>query len=119
MREEQQQERFKAMRLDANDVLVGVEELQSEADLTERHVDLRPYGGECDRPANEYRWNREAERLEPLRVAERLQPAGVSLEQAVAALIVALGHAGVTVPEISARWAASFLNSVEGQRLQR
>ena len=75
---------FKALLLDERDVFVRLVELDDEAQLTVRHVDLRPHGGDCDRPAGEYRWNREKQALEPLPRQQRAQQGKPTLEQAVA-----------------------------------
>ena len=77
-------EPFKALLLDERDVFVRLVELDDEAELTARHVDLRPHGGECDRPTGEYRWNREKQALEPLPRQQRAQQGKPTLEQAVA-----------------------------------
>jgi hypothetical protein len=75
---------FKALLLDERDVFVRLVELDDEAQLTARHVDLRPHGGDCDRPTGEYRWNRENQALEPLPRQQRAQNGKPTLEQAVA-----------------------------------
>lgn len=75
---------FKALLLDERDVFIGLVEIDDEADLTERHIDLRPHGGDCDRPVGEYRWNRERLTLEPLPRHQRAKAGRPTLEMAVA-----------------------------------
>ena len=77
-------EPFKALLLDERDVFVQLVEIDDEAQLTARHVDLRQHGGDCDRPAGEYRWNRDNKSLEPLPRQQRAQRGKPTLEQAVA-----------------------------------
>jgi hypothetical protein len=74
---------FKALLLDERDVFVALVEVE-DADLTERHVDLRPHGGDCDRPVGEYRWNRATKALEPLPRQQRAKAGRPTLEMAVA-----------------------------------
>lgn len=106
---------FKALLLDADGVLEDVVELASGAPLTDRHVDLRPFGGDCDRQPGRYRWDRERQTLVPVNLAIGA-PArgGVTLEQAFAALLEAnpqLKHSAPTM-----LWLAEFRRSVDGSR---
>lgn len=73
---------FKALLLDERDVLRAVVELADESELTERHVDFRPHGGECDRKPGEYRWDREKKQLRPLSRALRAREGKPSHEEA-------------------------------------
>jgi hypothetical protein len=75
---------FKALLLDERDVFVELVTLTDDAQLTERHVDLRQHGGDCDRPVGEYRWNREKKALEALPRQQRATTGKPTLEQAVA-----------------------------------
>ena len=75
---------FKALRLDERDVFVELVTLDDPAKLTERHVDLRPLGGDCDCPVGEYRWNREKKQLVPLPRQQRAKTGKPTMEQAVA-----------------------------------
>lgn len=95
---------FKALLLDDADVLVAIETLADEAALTDRHVDLRPYGGECDRNPGEYRWDREKSALIPLPRFKRVPAEGVpSLEQLVYAFITG----GKSAPAVKV-WVAHY-----------
>jgi hypothetical protein len=95
---------FKALLLDEADVLVAVVELADEAGLTDRHVDLRPHGGECDCAPGQYRWDRQMKRLEPLPRFRRVPAEGVpSLEQVVHAFITG----GKDAPAVKA-WVAHY-----------
>jgi hypothetical protein len=79
---------FKAMLLGAGGILEAIEELPSSAHLRPNHVDLRPYGGDCDNEPGKYRWDAELEQLVPLgRFAQPSAAAGVSLEEALAQLL--------------------------------
>ncbi len=78
---------FKAARLGAGDVLEAIDELASALELTERHIDLRAHGGDCDLPPGLYRWDNERQTFVPLKQAARPGPSGVSLEDALAQLL--------------------------------
>ncbi len=75
---------FKALLLDERDVFVALVELDDETQITNRHVDLRPFGGDCDNPVGEYRWNRDLKTLEPLPRQQRSRAGRPTFEQAVA-----------------------------------
>ena len=95
---------FRAMLLGAGDILEEVVELKSSAELTERHVDLRPLGGDCDRAPGAYRWNRERQALEPLKSAAQRPRGGVDLETALADFFRGCSDSGVKLPASTAAW---------------
>lgn len=104
---------FKAMLLDDRDVLLQVVTLASEAELTPRHVDLRPFGGQCDRPAGQYRWNRAEKRLDPLPRTQRRGPEGVSFELAYAFDLLARWDRGEAISSVSLKWLDAAMLSVD------
>jgi hypothetical protein len=96
---------FKALRLDERDVFVELVTLEDEAQLTERHVDLRPFGGDCDRPVGEYRWNRTKKALEALPRQQRAKGGRPTLEQAVAFDMLARWERDpASLTEVSLTW---------------
>lgn len=107
---------FKAMVLDERDVLRGVVELESEAELTPRHVDLRPYGGDCDRKPGEYRWDRQQKCLMPLPRPQRAREGNPTLEVAYAFdLLSRWVTAPAAIPEVALAWLDSTVMSVDMQ----
>lgn len=112
---------FRALLLDERDVFVALVELEDEAQLTARHVDLRPHGGDCDRPVGEYRWNREKQALEPLPRQQRAQHGRPTLEQAVAFDVLKRWEADpAAVSDVALTWldgvlaTADFIGFVSG-----
>lgn len=109
---------FKAMLLDERDVFIALVTLKDEAQLTARHVDLRPHGGDCDRPVGEYRWSREKSALEPLPRQQRSRAGRPTLEQAVAFDLldrwdVARNGAGRMPTEVCLAWLDDMVRSVD------
>lgn len=97
--------KIKAMLLDERDVFVGVVELESADALTDRHVDLTPSGGICDRKPGEYRWNRKDRCLEPLPKQQRATQGRPTLEQAVAFdALKRWEGAAASVSDVTLRW---------------
>lgn len=83
---------FRAMVLDADGVLREVQTLESSAELTPVHIDLRPLGGDCDREPGHYRWDAEGRQLVPLKRSERRPSSGApDLERALADFWLKLG----------------------------
>jgi hypothetical protein len=105
---------FKALLLDERDVLRAVVELADESELTERHVDLRPHGGECDRKPGEYRWDREQKTLRPLSRTARAVQGRPSSDQAMAFDYLLRWKADqASVPEVCLAWLDDVLDSVD------
>lgn len=106
---------FKAMVLDEGDVFVDLVELASEAALTDRHVDLRPHGGDCDRPFGQYRWDRERQTLVPLAALARPMPGGaVSTERAFDRLLELLERKhGLKLDDVLQAWRGGYRASVD------
>jgi hypothetical protein len=103
---------FKALLLDADSVLEAVVELASEDELTERHVDLRPLGGDCDCKPGAYRWDAEARALMPLKPYQvKAAAGGYSLEQAFCALLEA--NPQLKVPDVVMVWRAGYRASID------
>lgn len=109
---------FRALLLDDEDVLIAVDDLQSSDDLLERHVDLRPHGGDCDNAPGLYRWDREQSQLVPLkRTAQRSKPAGVSLEAAFAQLLEL--NPQIKQGDRTMLWLAGYRETLDAQKKGR
>lgn len=105
---------FKALLLDSRDVMVGVVELEDEAELTARHVDLRPHGGDCDNKPGEYRWDREKKQLVPLPRSQRAEGGKPTFEQAVAFDLLSRWEANAAgVCEVSLTWLDEVVQSLD------
>jgi hypothetical protein len=106
---------FKALQLDADGILEAIVTLERSAELTARHVDLRPLGGDCDREPGQYRWD--GAQLVPLKVsALKRAPGGVSLEQAFAALLDQAERAGVKMNDTLMVWRAGYRSSLDAAK---
>lgn len=104
---------FKALLLDERDVLRGVVEV-TEAELTERHIDLRPFGGECDSKPGEYRWDRVRKCLQPLPTTQRAREGRPTLEQAYAFDLLGRWKAdSLSVPDTALAWLDEVVRSVD------
>jgi hypothetical protein len=107
---------FKALRLDERDVFVELVTLDSEAQLTERHVDLRKRGGDCDRRPGEYRWDRKSGSLVPLPRQQRAVSGKPTLEQAFAFVLLkrAVGATDLgTTQAVELVWLDEMVKSVD------
>lgn len=105
---------FKAMRLDERDVMVAIDELDDETELSARHVDLRPFGGDCDRRPREYRWNREHQCLEPLPRHQRAVAAEPTLEMALAFDLLKRWEQDATrISDVSLQWLDAVVLSLD------
>ena len=115
---------FKALLLDERDVLRAVVELADASELTERHVDLRPHGGDCDRKPGEYRWDREKKCLQLLPQQQRASLARPTLEQAFAfhllkkAMLPAPAADLALSDSVELRWLDDMVASVDFKALQ-
>lgn len=113
---------FKALLLDDQDVLVDVVTLTDESQLTARHVDLRPHGGDCDNPPGQYRWDRERATLVALGSLARPIAPGVkvSAEQALFRLIelLELKH-GLKVDDVLMQYQCGYRLSLDGGKAGR
>lgn len=112
---------FKVAVLDAGGVLMAVEEIASSAEITPAHLDLRPYGGDCDLPAGKYRWDEAAEHFIPLKRSEQLleAPGGnrVSLEEAFAQLLEL--NPQLKQGDRTMVWLAGFRSSVDAHKRRK
>lgn len=95
---------YKAMRLDERDVLIAIDELPDDQAVGVNQVDLRPYGGDCDRPMGQYRWNRDKQALEPLPRQQRAQAGRPTLDQAAAFDLLSRWQAKAELAEVSLAW---------------
>jgi hypothetical protein len=103
---------FKALLLDERDVFVQLVELEDDAQLTARHVDLRAHGRDCDRPTGEYRWDRDKQCLEPLPRQQRAQRGKPTLEQSVAFdLLKRWEAAPAAVSDVALAWLDDVLGT--------
>lgn len=105
---------FKAMVLDERGVYVAKVELEDGAEIPPRHVDLRPLGGDCDRPFGQYRWNLESRCLEPLPRQQRAVEGRPTLEQAIAFdLLGRWERAAASVPDVTLAWLDDRMTTVD------
>lgn len=105
---------FKALLLDERDVLRAVVDIADEAELTARHVDLRPHGNACDRKPGEYRWDRKAKALMPLAKVLRAQEGRPTFEQAYAFdLLDRWKSAPLSVPDVALAWLDDMVRSFD------
>lgn len=102
---------YKAMKLDPLGVLLGVVTLEDDAELPPNHVDLRPHGGDCDRPPLEYRWD--GQTLVPLPKTQRPSFDGTSMEAAYYADLKLRAIAGAELPAATRAWLEWYEKTVD------
>jgi hypothetical protein len=109
---------FLALVLDAEGVYVDKVELASSAELGPQHVDLRPYGGDCDRAVGRYRWDAEKKTLLPLAKSQQRGAggSGPSLEGAFASLLEELERQGFKLNDRLMVWRAGYRNSLDAAK---